>query len=84
MPLRLEAQEGSSVGPTLGCVIYQVAGKHAMDSCHLLQKFVQTQQQLFCNFCRSVGNDECNYRSYELMIDRTPSYRVQEETRPPK
>ena len=50
MPLQLEAVAGPSVGPTLWCAICQVAGKHTTDNCHLLQKFVQTPQQLFCNF----------------------------------
>lgn len=50
---------------------------------NLLQKFVQKPQQLFCNLCQSVGHDECNCDSYELMIDRTPTYRMQVETRPP-
>lgn len=36
-------------------------------------------EQIFYNFCQSVGHDEHNYRSYELMMDRTPTYRVQEE-----
>lgn len=54
-----------------------------MDNCHLLQKFVQTPQKLFCNFCRSVGHDERNFRSYELMMDRSPAYRIQAEMRSP-
>jgi len=58
MPLRLEAQEGPSVEPALWCAICQVAGKHTTDNCHFLQKFVQTPQQLFYKFCRSVGHDE--------------------------
>lgn len=54
-----------------------------MDNCHMLQKFVQTPQQLLCNFYRSVGHDEHNCNCYELMMDRTPAYRVQGETQPP-
>ena len=73
MPLRLEAQVGPSVGPALWCAICQVAGKHTTNNFHLQKKFVQTPQ-LFCNFCRSIGHDERNYRSYELMMDRTPTY----------
>ena len=53
------------------------------DNCHLLQKFVQTLQPLFCNFCRLVGHDERNCQSYESMMVRTPVYRVQAEMRPP-
>ena len=82
MPLRLEAQVGPSAGPTLWCAICPVAGKHATDNCHLLQRYVQAPQQLFCNFCRSVGHDEHTYRSYELMMDRTPAYRVRAKTWP--
>ena len=82
MPLRPEAQAGPSVAPALWCAIYQVARKHATDNCHLLQKYTQTLQQLFCNFCRLVGQDKRTCRSYELMMDRTPTYRVQAETWP--
>jgi len=82
MPLRPEAQAGPSVVPTLWCVIYQIAGKHATNNCHLLQKYTQNSQHLFYNFCRSVGHDECTCRSYELMMDRTPTYKVQAKMRP--
>jgi len=51
------------------------------DNCHLLQKYTQTSQQLFCNFCRSVEHDENTCRSYELMMDWTPTYRVKTEMR---
>lgn len=29
-----------------------------------------------------MGHDECNFQSYELMMDKTPAYRLQAETRP--
>lgn len=77
MHLRSEAQAGPSAGRALWCVICEVAGEVAMNSCHLLKKIVQTLQQLSCNFCWSVGHDESNCRSYELMMDRTPTYKVQ-------
>lgn len=38
-------------------------------------------QQLFCNFSRSVGHDERTYRSYKIMMDQTPAYRVQTKMR---
>lgn len=82
MPLSLEVKAGPSVAPSLWCAIFQITGKHAMDNCHLLQKYTQNLQQLFCNFCRLVGNDERTCRSNELMMDRTPTYRVQAETWP--
>ena len=52
-----------------------------MDNCHLLQKYTQTSQQLFCNFCRSAGHDKRTCKSYELMMDWTPTYRAQTKTR---
>ena len=76
IPLRPKAQAGPSVAPAFWCVIYQIGGKHAMDSFHLLQKYTQNLQQLFYNFYRSVGHDECTCRSYELMMDGTATYRV--------
>jgi len=83
IPLRPDAQARPSAEPTLWCAICQVAGKHMIFYCHLLQKFVQTPQQHFCNFCKSVGHDECNYHSYELMMDITLAYWVHGESRPP-
>lgn len=83
IPLRSETQVGSSTGPALWCAICQVARKHMTDKCHLLQKLVKTPKQLFYNFCRSVGHDENNCRSYEFMMDITTAYRVQAEMRPP-
>ena len=80
MPLRLEAQAGPSTMSTLSCAICQVARKHATYNCHLLQKYVQAPQWLFCNFCRSIGHYERTCRSYELMMDRTLAYRVYGET----
>ena len=82
MPLRPKAQARPITGCALWCVIYQVARKHVTDNCHLSQIFVQKQQQIFYNFFKSVRHDERNCHSYELMMDKTPTYRVKEETRP--
>jgi len=82
IPLRPEAQARPSTGPALWCAICQVTGKHVTNNCHLLQKFVQTPQQLFFNLCKSVGHDECNCHGYELMMERTPVYQMQIETQP--
>lgn len=81
MPLRPEAQARPSAVHALWCAICQIARKHAIDSCHLFQKYTQTSQNVFYNFCRSVGHDKRTYRSYELMMDITPTYRVQAEMR---
>lgn len=82
MSLRLEAQEGPTAAPALWCVIYQIAGKHATNNCHLLHKYTQNSHQLFCDIFRSLGHDEYTYRSYEFMMDRNPTYRVQAKTWP--
>lgn len=83
IPLRPKAQAGPNTVTTLWCTIYQIGGKHNTDSCHLLQKYTQMSQQLFCNFCRLVGHDECTCKSYELMMDQTSTYRVKTKTRAP-
>ena len=78
MPLRLEAQVGPSAVHDLWCAIYQVAGKHATNNCHLLQKYLQMPQQLFCNFFKLVDHDKKNCQSYDLMMERTANaYRLQ-------
>ena len=59
LPLRRKAQAGPSVTPTLWCTIYQIGGKHTTDKYHILQKYMQMSQQLVCNFCQSLGHDEC-------------------------
>lgn len=79
MPLKVEVQEIPSAALALWCAICQVGGKHATDNCHLLEKYTQTPQQLYCNFCRSVGHDEGTCRSYDLMMERTLAYRMQTE-----
>lgn len=78
IPLKLESPAWSSMGAMLWYDICQVARKHATDNCHFLQKFVQTSQQLFCDFCKSVGHDEQHCHSYELMMERMPTYQMQE------
>ena len=39
MPLKVEVQARPSAAPMLWCAICQVGGKHAIDNCHLLQKY---------------------------------------------
>lgn len=80
--LKLENIVGPSTGVPLWCAIFQIDGKHATNHCHLLENFVQTPQQLFCTFCKSVGHNERNCRSYELMMEQTPTYRMQIENQP--
>ena len=66
--LKPKAQAGPSMGAALWCAICQVTKQHAMDNYHLLQKFIQTPQQLFCDFCKYVDHYERHCRSYEMMM----------------
>jgi len=50
MLLRSEVQVGPSAAPASWCAICQIGKKYAMDNYHLLQKYMQNSQQLFCNF----------------------------------
>lgn len=77
--LRPKAQAGLRTAPSHWCTIYQVGRKHNTNNYHLLQKFTESPQQLFFNFCRLVGRNEQEYRSYELLMDRTPAYRMRTE-----
>lgn len=63
VPLKLEKIAGLGTGVVPWCAICQITGKHMMNNCHLLQNFVHTPQQLFCNFCKSMGHDERNCQS---------------------
>ena len=80
MSLRPEAQLGPGVVLALWCAICQIGGKHTTDNCHLLQKYTQMSQQLLYNFWRSESHYEHTCRSYELMMDQTPAYKVYTET----
>lgn len=82
IPLSPEAQAGPSAVHTLRYAICQIAGKDAMDNCPLLRKYTQILRQLLRNFSRLVGHDEHTWRSYELILDRMPAYRVQDVMRP--
>lgn len=82
IPLKPKNTIRSSTGIVPWCTICQIIGKHSTDNYHLLHNFVQSPQQMFCNFYKFVAHDEQNCRSYELMMDKTLTYRVQAETRP--
>lgn len=68
----------NQLNPGLWCNICRERGQHHSDDCYLLQKYVQTLKQIFCNFCRSIGHDEKNFQSYYLMMEHiVDSYRLQ-------
>ena len=66
------------VNLSLWCELCKPWDQHRSEDYYLLQKYIHTLKHLFCNFCRSIGHDEKNCQSYELMMDRTAdSYRLQ-------
>ena len=75
-PLRLRKIAGTS-GPALWCDDCRVAGLHDTNHYPRLATYVPKVKQQWCRFCRSVGHDEQNCRTYDLMIDRGNLYRVQ-------
>lgn len=79
IPLRPEAQARPSTTTLLWCAICQVGGKHNTNNYHLLPKYNQIPQQLFCNFCRLVGHEERYCHSYQLLMGELPAYIMQTE-----
>ena len=64
----------------LYCEICQTTGQHRPEHCHLLQRYVQVPKNTYCKFCKSVGHNEDECRSYDLMRERTyDAYQVQNE-----
>jgi hypothetical protein len=54
--------------------------KHGHDQyhCPMMQKYNIVPKISYCNFCKSTGHDDKDYRILELMRDRTlETYRVQ-------
>jgi hypothetical protein len=45
-----------------------------------MQKYVRTPTNLYCTFCKSLGNDDRYYRAYDLMHQRSRDiYKIQGE-----
>ena len=64
----------------LYCEICRTTGQHRPENCHLLQRYVQVPKNPYCKFCKSVGHNEEECRSYDLMRERISDvYRVQNE-----
>ena len=64
----------------LYCEICRTTGQHRPENCHLLQRYVQVPKNPYCKFCKSVGHNEEECRSYDLMRERiSDAYRVQNE-----
>jgi hypothetical protein len=47
-----------------------------------MQKYVQTSTNLYFTFCISVGNDDRDYRAYNLLHERSRDiYKIQGEVK---
>lgn len=58
------------------CEIYRMHRQHRPEQCSLLQKYLSTPTSLYCTLFKSVGHDESNCHSYDMMHDRR-AYQVQ-------
>jgi ribosomal protein S18 len=67
--------------PTGGpwCEICKTHG-HDPYHCPMMQKYQTVPKNAYCTFCKSVGNDDKDYKTMDLMRERTSdTYRVQAE-----
>ena len=51
----------------LYCEICRTTGQHRPKDFYLLQRYVQTPKNPYCKFCKSVGHNEEECRSFDLM-----------------
>ena len=64
----------------LYCEICRTIGQHRPEDFYLLQRYVQVPKNSYCKFYKSVGHNEDECRSFDLMRERTyDAYRVQPE-----
>jgi hypothetical protein len=63
----------------LWCEICKKQG-HDPYHCPMMHKYQTVSKRSYCNFCKFVGHDDKDYRTMDLMRERTSyAYRVQEE-----
>ena len=74
--LRLRETAGPS-GSTVWCDDCRVVGLHNTNYCPHLAAYIPEVKQQWCRFCRSIGHEEQNCGTYDLMVDRGDLYRVQ-------
>lgn len=66
-----------NIESSLWCEIFKTRAEHRSEDCYLLQIYVQTPKNLYCEFCKSIGHDENHCRAYELMMERdADTYRM--------
>ena len=68
----------------LWCDDFRAASLHDTNHCPLLGAYVPKLKQKWCRFCRWVGHDEENCRTYDLMMDRGNLYPVQSDPASPR
>ena len=56
----------------LYCELCRITGQHRPEDCHLLQRYGQGSKNPYCIFCKSVGHNEFECRTYD-------AYRIQNE-----
>ena len=56
----------------LYCELCRMTGQHRPENCYLLQRYGQGPKNSYCNFCKSVGHNEDECRTYD-------AYRVHTE-----
>ena len=56
--------------PTLWCTDCRIAGLHGTNHLPHLGAYVPELKQQWCLLCSSVGHEEHNCRTYDLMIDQ--------------
>ena len=62
----------------LYCEICRTTGQHRPEDCYLLQRYVQVPKNTYCKFCKSVGHNEDECPSFDLMREQAyDAYRVQ-------
>ncbi len=62
----------------LYCEICRVTGHNRPKDCYLLQRYVQVAKNPYCRFFKSLGHNEDERRSFNLMMERTQdAYQVQ-------
>ena len=87
IPLRPREAIGPS-GSVLWCDDCRVVGLHDTNHWPCLAAYVPEINKKQLIFCKSIGNDEQNYQTYDLMIDRGNIYigynRIRPRQDPPR
>jgi hypothetical protein len=54
--------------------------RNCLGECYYMQKYVHTPTNIYCAFCKSIRHDEKDYRTYDLLHERSrDTYIIQGE-----